>query len=348
MRKRVWSIGVAAMLGTLALPVLAQQQVSRECRQEVRKLCTETGRGRMVRCLREKADELSAACRTEVSSALRDRRGSQRRNTERAEQNARAPRTTPDLVISYGSDQRQGVDYYAPDAAVAKPPLVLFVHGGGWRFGSREGTVQFKPGHLTANGFAFGSLGYRLLPDAPVETQAQDVADGLAAMRARADELGYDPDHVVLMGHSAGAHLAALVATDPQYAGAHFGAIKGVVLLDGAGYDVARQMAGATELPELYEAAFGTDPVRQAALSPITHADARVAPNWLILHVADRPASRMQSEALGEKLAAGGAKVEVVAVDNTDHGRLNRELGSPGDVATARLDVFLQGLVNLP
>ena len=329
-----WVLAGALAAG-LTLPVLAQQQrISRGCIEEAAALCPTSDRQERRACLREKRSELSADCRGELLQRMRGQRG------------AGAEQSNATETLSFGPDQRQGIDYYGPAArSDKKPPLILFVHGGGWRIGSREASVHTKPAHFTSQGYAFASVGYRLLPDAPVETQAADVAAGLAYMREEAGRLGYDPDQIILMGHSAGAHLAALVATDPQYAGEDMAAIRGVVLLDGAGYDVAANMAGARrQAAQMYDAAFSDDPERQRALSPITHVGTPDAANWLILHVAERAGSREQSEMLGAALAAAGASVSVEAVSGTDHGRMNRELGTQGDTSTGLVDAFLKGL----
>jgi arylformamidase len=250
----------------------------------------------------------------------------------------------PARVIRYGNHPRQAVDFY-PAPRGSGRPLVMFIHGGGWAFGNRGSTVQSKPGWFTQNGFHFASAGYRVLPDAPVEEQARDVARALRTMRVEAARLGFDPDSIVLMGHSAGAHLAALVATNPGLAGADFGAIRGVILLDGAGYDVARNMVSPGVVARrIYLNAFGSDPARQRALSPVSHAAAPNAPDWLILHVADRGASTQQSALLAEGLRTAGARVRVEGIGGTDHGRMNRELGRPGDSSTAHVQRFLANL----
>ncbi len=302
------------------------------CFEEIRRLCGAGGMAGLRVCLQSRIGELSAECREQLLERMRQRGAGAR---------PEGPRAEPGQVVSYGSHQRQGVDYY-PAANAQRPPLVLFVHGGGWAFGNRGQGAGAKPGWFTAHGYSFASAGYRVLPDAPVEEQARDVAAAIQAMRADAARLGFDPDRIVLMGHSAGAHLAALVATDPAYGIANLPAIRGVILLDGAGYDVARNMAGdRVEAAMLYRNAFGDDPARQRALSPVTHAAAPNAPNWLILHVADRPASAEQSRLLGQALLNARASVDVVGVANTDHGRLNREIGAQGDVATAEIEQFL-------
>ena len=93
----------------------------------------------------------------------------------------------------------------------------MFVHGGGWSIGDKRTGAGVKAAHFTAQGWAFASVNYRLVPGATVEQQANDIASAIAFARIHAAENGLDPDRIVVMGHSAGAHLAALVGTDPRY-----------------------------------------------------------------------------------------------------------------------------------
>jgi arylformamidase len=304
----------------------------------------------MRTCLREKTSELSETC----SAQLRERMAARRGGGQGARGGAGAgggmgqyASAKVSSTVVYGTDARQQVDLYTPDDAVGDAPLVVFVHGGGWQIGNRS-HVQAKPQHFKEAGYVFASAGYRLLPDAPVEQQAADLGAALKALRAQAETGGFDPDTIVLMGHSAGAHLAALVASDPQYAGDAFGAIRGVVLLDGAGYDVVTAAATPTmELPTLYKDVFGTDPARQKALSPITHVGGKDAPHWLALYVAERPGSKMQSDALMAALAKAGKDAKAVAITGTDHGRMNRELGTDaGKAQTEAVDAFLKRVLG--
>ena len=114
------------------------------------------------------------------------------------------------------------------------------------------------------------------------EQQAADVASALAYVIAHAGELGIDPRRIVLMGHSAGAHLVALVGTDPAYlkaVGLDEASVAGVIPIDGAAYDVPAQLkVGARIMGATYEQAFGTDPARQKTLSPTMQAAAPNAP----------------------------------------------------------------------
>ena len=150
------------------------------------------------------------------------------------------------------------------------------------------------------------------------------------------------------MGHSAGAHLVALLGTDTSYlakAGVPLSAIKGIVLLDGAGYDIAQQMAsGRNPVESMYDAAFGKDVARQKALSPTLHAAAPNAASWLILPIERRQDSQAQSKALAAGLTKAGARATVVPVPGESHGSLNTGLGEKGDFATGEVERFLASI----
>lgn len=249
-------------------------------------------------------------------------------------------------TVPYGSHDRQAVEYFAPGKPESvKPPLIAFIHGGAWMTGDRTRSIHHKARHFTGKGYAFASIGYRVLPDAPVEEQAHDIAKGLTQLRRDASALGFDPDRIVLMGHSAGAHLAALVSTDPSYLGDTITAIDGAILLDGAGYDVTARMAARRDrASRAYSRVFGDDPDRQAALSPVNHAGSPDAGNWLILHVADRRQSTVQSNMLRDALLKAGTNAKTVAIPDSNHSQLNRNLGLTGDFATQQVDAFLEKL----
>ena len=288
-----------------------------------------------------------AECREHLGAACKERLAFRDREARTGEARPSARRGSGEAeLVRYGADRLQTIDYYAVPAKTA--PLVLFVHGGGWKRGDKRMVdASAKLTHWRALGYAVASLNYRLVPEAKVEDQAADVAAGLAALLKQAPRLGFDPSRVVLVGHSAGAHLVALVGTDPQWlrgAGLDFSAIDGVIPLDGAGYHVPSQM-GKNEavLGDTYKQAFGTDPARQLALSPTQHAAAPNAPEFLILHV-QRADARQQSEGLANALRRGGTPVELHAIPGrglAGHMEINRKLGEAGYPATAIVDRWL-------
>jgi len=264
-----------------------------------------------------------------------------------------APSVPASATIAYGSDPAQKIDFWAArlpsDPAMTPAPLVIFVHGGGWQRGSKDNaTGRWKPAHFPGEGYAFASINYRLVPAATVEQQAQDVAQAVKAFIERAGSLGIDRRRIVLMGHSAGAQLVALVGTDERYliaAGLSFADPAGVIPIDGAAYDVPSQMRdGPPIMQRTYAQAFGSDPARQRALSPTLQAASPNAPRFLLLHV-QRPDGIRQAEALDAALKAGGTQVQVGSFPGEGlmgHMEVNRRLGDPDYAATGMVDGWLK------
>ena len=329
MGKLITTAGVAAILvGSMAV-AQQRERLPAECRQEIMALC-QMGGG-MRECVRAALPKLSDSCRKAVSE-----RGG-----------GGTPPVPGTRELAYGTDSKQRFDLLVP-AAATRAPLLLFVHGGGWSIGDKRSGAGVKAAHFTNAGWAFASANYRLVPQVTVEQQAADIAAAIAWARRNAAAHGFDPDTIVLMGHSAGAHLVALVGTDPRYlaaAGVPIAAVKGVILLDGAGYDIAGQMARpGNPVAGMYDAAFGNDVARQKALSPTLHAGAPNVAQWLILPIDRRDDSKAQSEGLAAALRPAGASATVVAVPGESHASLNKGLGEEGDLATAEVDRFLARL----
>jgi acetyl esterase/lipase len=328
-------VGVAAVaVGGIAVAQRPGAGVSRECRREVIKLCGFRGGREGIRtCLTQQYQALSEGCRGEILSVVA------KRMVDTAKPVAGAQ------SMAYGNDTAQVLDFW-PSAKGGKAPLIVFVHGGGWKRGSKDNaTGRFKPEHFPTEGYAFASINYRLVPAATVEQQAADVASALKALLTRTD---IDPRRVVLMGHSAGAHLVALVGTDERYlkgAGLSFADVSGVIPIDGAAYDVPAQMSDGPQIMlGTYGQAFGTDPARQKALSPTFQAGAPNAPQFLLLHV-QRPDGIRQANALGAALRAGGSAVEVGSFPGEGlqgHAEINRRLGDPTYAPTAMVDGWLK------
>jgi acetyl esterase/lipase len=269
---------------------------------------------------------------------------------ERERSPARAVQAMPaKQTLSYGSDPLQVLDFYKAQGANRPTPLVVFVHGGGWKRGSKDNAAsRHAPAHFTGLGYAYASIDYRLVPSATVEQQAEDIALALRALLDRAGTLGIDRSRIVIMGHSAGAHLVALVGTDEQYlrrAGLSFADLDGVIPNDGAAYDVPRQIAaGGRFMNDTYVQAFGTDQVRQKALSPFHQAASPNAPAFLLIHV-QREDGIEQNKALETALRRAGTKVErrdFAGKGLRGHMEINRRLGDPDYPATGVVDQWLK------
>jgi arylformamidase len=333
---RKWIIGGAAVALVATCAVAQRQRLPVECRKETVQLCgmnRDTIRG----CLKEKASQLSENCRSEIREMV-GKRGREGKSSRAA---------IGATEMAYGNDVLQKLDFWR--AKNANAPLLIFVHGGGWKRGDKgNATGQYKAPHYLDQGYAFASINYRLVPDATVEQQAADVAASVAYLRSNAAKLGINPKRIVLMGHSAGAHLSALVGTDPQYlrnVGLDMSALSGVIPLDGAAYDVPAQMGeNARMMGDTYKQAFGTEAARQKALSPYFQAASPNAPAFLILHV-ERGDGARQSAALAEALRKNGTQVKLQGFEGKGlrgHMEINRKLGQADYPATPVVDAWLR------
>jgi acetyl esterase/lipase len=243
--------------------------------------------------------------------------------------------------VSYGADPLQRFDVYAP-AEAHGAPVVFMVHGGGWERGDKAmaNVVQQKVARWVPRGFIVVSTNYRMSPAADPIEQARDVARAMAAAQRQAASWGGDPSRFVLMGHSAGAEIAAYLAASPSVA-SDAGARPwlGTVLLDGAMLDVAATMQH-PHLP-LYDAPFGSDPAFWHRASPYEELRARTAP-LLAVCSTQRRTSCGEADRFTAKARSFGGTASVLR-ENLSHMQINAELGDPG-AYTAAVEGFLSRL----
>ncbi|WP_313222995.1 alpha/beta hydrolase [Pseudoxanthomonas mexicana] len=246
--------------------------------------------------------------------------------------------------VAYGDDPRQRYDVYLP-AQPQHAPVILFVHGGGWANGNKDnpGVVENKAAYWLPKGYVLVSINYRMRPDTAPIDQARDVARALADVQKRAPSWNADPANVLLMGHSAGAHLAALVgASSTLWRDAGAARPRGVVSLDSGALDVPLTMKK-PPLPRIYDAAFGRNPVDWIAASPY-HQLTRDAVPMLFVCSSRRQDACPQGRAMVEKAKTLGVAMEVLPED-LSHGEVNHLLGAPSAYTTS-VDAFVQRHVN--
>ena len=253
--------------------------------------------------------------------------------------------------------ERQVLDIYAPDDA-ENLPVVFWIHGGGWQTGDKT-SVQIKPRVFAQRGFVFVSTNYRLLPHVEMGVLIRDVAKSLGWVHKNIAGHGGDPRRIFVMGHSAGAQLAALLCIDDRYLKAErvpFDVLKGCVPVDGDTYDLPaiimtvelRQTVHGLPLPRFgHRVKFGNDPKKHIDFSAVTHvAKGKGIPPFLILHVAGHPNTTAQARRLGTVLKEAGLPAKVFGARETTHSKLNADLGLPDDPATKELFKFLGPLVE--
>ncbi|MBT9528633.1 MAG: alpha/beta hydrolase, partial [Pseudomonas sp.] len=237
-----------------------------------------------------------------------------------------APHAQIQRDLAYSSDKQQRLDLYLPTNA-QQAPVLLMVHGGSWRLGDKgaAAVVDNKVKRWLPKGFIFVSINYRLLPAAAPLEQADDVARALAFVQQQASGWGGDPRKIILIGHSAGAHLVSLLAARPQRAydlGAK--AWLGSVALDSASMDVEQIMQGAHA--RFYDQAFGASPAYWAATSPLRQLDKTATP---LLAVCS--SQRSDSCPAARKFVAAASRLGVNAQllsQDRSHKAINQDLGA--------------------
>lgn len=284
------------------------------------------------------ADESADAC------AAQHRKVS--RMIERAGDRATGP--SPDREdIAYGRHARQKLDVFLPGKTTGSSlaPVIVMVHGGGWCVGDKslKSVTTNKVKHWVPRGFMLVSVNYPMLTDGRnAAGQAEEVARAIAYVQQNARSWGGDDRRIVLMGHSAGAHLVSLVNADAQLrARTGVKPVLGTISIDSGATNTVVQMQGlkAPKIKERYVEAFGSTEEGWKQVSPWHQLD-RTASPWLGIcssKRADDPCS--QARAYADKSISLGIRAVVMPL-NKSHGALNSELGEQGSY-TAGVDEFI-------
>ncbi len=259
--------------------------------------------------------------------------------------------------VAYGEHERNVLDIYAPPGA-KDLPVVFWIHGGGWQQGDKSGVLE-KPRAFTGKGFVLVATNYRLLPAVDMRTLIRDVAQSLGWVHKHIAERGGDPQRIFVMGHSAGAQLAAILCTDERYLkdeGVPFAALKGCVPVDGDTYDIPAMIETAETrlrvhgmpMPKYgHRLKFGNDPALHRDFSAVTHvAKDKGIPPFLILYVANHPDTSIQAQRFAAVLKDTGIPVKPFGAKETTHTRINAELGLPDDPATKAMWEFMAGALK--
>jgi acetyl esterase/lipase len=245
---------------------------------------------------------------------------------------------------------RQSLDVYThPDLESA--PVILFFHGGGWQRGDKLAAHQ-KPIGFVPEGYLFVSANYRFRPQATLDEMMEDCAAAVKWIDDHSAEYGGDAGRVFVFGHSAGAHLATLLATDHRYvksAGIDPKALQGAVPLDMGFYDVgtAARTARAASRKEMIDTVFGNDDEQWSRVSPITHVKPGAGiPPFLVVMQDSRGDAQLQAIPFVKRLKESGVEAELYEAKGRDHGSLNRLLGTKNDPATEKVIRFLSARIS--
>lgn len=224
--------------------------------------------------------------------------------------------------LAFGTDPRQRLDLYRPvqAAATRRLPVIVFIYGGSWQSGEKGG-YAFAGRALASRGFLVAVPEYRLVPQVRFPGFLQDNAAAVRWVAANASRYGGDPSRVVLVGHSAGAYNAAMLALDPRWLGPDRSRIKGFVGLAGP-YDF---------LPfdgPITRAAFGSAP-DPASTQPVTFAS-RDDPPALLLHgTKDGTVDPRNSRLLAARLQGAGGSAQLRLYPGVGHVGMVTALARP-------------------
>jgi acetyl esterase/lipase len=252
---------------------------------------------------------------------------------------ATAQRLARDIPYVENGHKRHALDVYTPENRPGNSlPVMFWIHGGGWQAGDKS-DVALKPKALTERGFVFVSTNYRLLPEVKMDELIGDVARSVGWVHRNIARYGGDPTRIFVGGHSAGAQLAALICIDDRYLkkeGMSFDVLKGCVPVDGDTYDIPRMILTAEHRQALY-----------GDLSAVTHvAKEKRIPPFLILYFSGNPDTRAQAERLESVLKAAEIPAKSYGKGDSNHSRLNDDLGKSDDPATQEFYKFLDPLVG--
>ena len=270
---------------------------------------------------------------------------------------AHAQEVKRDIPYTKNADKLQTLDVYSPSKAKGLP-VVFWIHGGGWQGGDKA-EMYDKPKVFNGKGFVLVSTNYRLLPNVDMATLTRDIAKSIRWVHDHIAEHGGDPKRLLIMGHSAGAQLAALLCTDERYLkeeGLSFAIVKGCVPVDGDTYDIPAMIEVAETrwrvhgLPvpkSTHRIKFGNDLEKHKAFSAVTHvAKNKGIPPFLILYVAGHPDVTAQALRLGNVLKAADVPVTLFGAKETTHNKINADLGRSDDAATVALFAFVEKVLK--
>ena len=226
--------------------------------------------------------------------------------------------------LAYGDQPRQRLDVYRPHG-VAGAPVVIFFYGGYWQYGEKN-DYRFIADALTSRGFVTVVPDYRLYPAVKFPAFVEDGAIALRWTHDNIERYGGDPNHIYLMGHSAGAHIATLLTLDPHYlkdAGLAPDAIRATVGLSGP-YDF---MPG-----EMSRGVFGmtaSDTKADPRIEPIHFADNRGAPLLLLHGARDETVEAGNSSRLADRIHQFGGDARAILYPKLSHKTIVLALARP-------------------
>ncbi len=227
------------------------------------------------------------------------------------------------------------MDLYLAPKENSPVPILINIHGGGWNKGVKESQTGFNT--FFKAGFAVANIEYRLTPQATAPAAIEDTRCALIYLIKNAKALNIDPDRIVIMGGSAGGHLAlmgGLLANDRRFDNNCAGSenVKVAAIIDKYGiadvWDWGYGSNVTSKSAIRWLGNFATDKKFAAAVSPITYVNKNSPPVFIVHGDSDPTVPYQQSVALHKKLVEAGVKTEFITVAGGMHGKFEKEKNS--------------------
>jgi len=223
-------------------------------------------------------------------------------------------------------------------------PVIVFIHGGTWVLGNK-GRLNEKIKSFVKANYVYVSINYRLSPDAQHPLHAVDVAKAVIWIYEHISDYSGDSLNIFLLGHSAGGHLAALIALDGHYLnnlGFSNEIIRGIIGLDSAAYHLPTLIQSEPENDYLFEMAFGNNSDIWEKASPINYVEKiQSAPPFLLIYAGDREVSKVVNLAFFDALRKAEHEVDLYHASDKNHVSIEGDLGKSGDITIEKIFQFI-------
>ena len=224
-------------------------------------------------------------------------------------------------------------------------PLIIWIHGGSWADGDKE-EVHTKAEFFTSKGFVFVSINYRLSPKVKHPVHVQDVANAIMWVYSNAKHYSADQNKIFLMGQSSGAHLAAMVSINEEYlkkTGSTPKIIRGMVLIDGMGFDIPAIISDASkQLKGWFAQAFGNSSFDWRQGSPINFVNSNNhIPATMFVYSGEDEVTEIETKILYSKLVDEKVPCKIFHYPKKSQASLNKDLGKNDDKPTEEVLRFM-------
>ena len=237
------------------------------------------------------------------------------------------------------------LDVYMPKKG-SNSPVVLWIHDGFWTSGDKS-EVDVKPDYFASSGYIFVSINYRLAPAAKLGDQLQDVANAIVWVYQNIIHYSGDKSKLFVMGFGSGAQLATMAIVNEKYlqqASGSVNMVRGVISLDGMGFDISKVMPLAgNKTREGLLTVMGNSEKQWKDNSAVNHISrGDDLPPFMIGYSGKNAAYQTDAQSLAKRLTEAGVRNRLQGYTHKTSGSVNKDLGKPGDKATEDVVLFIR------